>query len=89
MRLLKRIIFCLYYKEGFFYLSRNFKLQKVGDADWLIRNFGFGRATSYIDEIVIILVKRKPFESDFDSYFKDISKLRKTVLASIQQILFY
>ena len=42
MNLLKRIIFCLYYQDGFFYLSRNFRLQKVGDVDWLIKNFGFG-----------------------------------------------
>ena len=41
MSLLKRIIFCLYYKDGFFYISRNFRLQKVGNVEWLIKNFGF------------------------------------------------
>ena len=38
MSLLKRIIFCLYYKDGFFYISRNFRLQKVGNVEWLIKN---------------------------------------------------
>ena len=38
----KRIIYCLYFKDNFFYLSRNFRLQKVGDLNWLIKNFGFG-----------------------------------------------
>ncbi len=83
MSLLKRIIFCLYYKEGFFYLSRNFSLQKVGDVDWLIRNFGFGKATNYIDEIVIILVKKKPTESDFKNFFVGVLKLRKSLFIPI------
>ena len=83
MSLLKRIIFCLHYKEGFFYLSRNFRLQKVGDGDWLIRNFGFGKATNYIDEIIIILVKQNPIETDFENFFKDIFKLRKNLFIPI------
>ena len=36
----KRIIYALFYKEGSFHLSRNFRLQKVGDIDWLKNNFG-------------------------------------------------
>jgi len=81
--LLKRIIFCLHYKEGYFYLSRNFRLQKVGDVDWLIRNFGFGKATNYVDEIIIILVKKQPTDSDFENFFKDILKLRKNLFIPI------
>ena len=83
MRLLKRIIFCLYYKEGFFYLSRNFRLQRVGDVYWLIKNFGFGKTTSYIDEIIILLVKKNPTEKDFNSFFTDISELRKKLFIPI------
>ena len=74
MSLLKRIIFCLHYKEGRFYLSRNFRLQKVGDVDWLIRNFSFGKVTNYVDEIIIILVKKQPTDSDFENFFKDFQK---------------
>ena len=83
MRLLKRIIFCLYYKEGFFYLSRNFRLQRVGDVYWLIKNFGFGKTTSYIDEIIIVLVKKNPTEKDFNSFFTDVSELRKKLFIPI------
>ena len=83
MRVLKRIIFCLYYKNGFFHLSRNFSLQKVGDVDWLIRNFGFGKATNYIDEIIILLVKKNPTKSDFNNFFRDILKLRKSLFIPI------
>lgn len=83
MNLLKRIIFCLYYQDGFFYLSRNFRLQKVGDVDWLIKNFGFGRTTNYIDEIIIILVKKNPNENDFKNFFKNILKLRKSLFIPV------
>ena len=60
MLIFKRIIFCLYYQDGHFYLSRNFRLQKVGDLNWLIKNFGFGYTANYIDELVILLVKKNP-----------------------------
>ena len=83
MSLLKRIIFCLYYKDGFFHISRNFRLQKVGDVNWLIKNFGFGETTNHIDEIIIILVKKDPSQSDFSSFFKNISILRKSLFIPI------
>ena len=54
----KRIIFALLFKDGFFHLSRNFRLQKVGDVNWLINNFGFGETCDFIDELVCILVKK-------------------------------
>ena len=31
----KRLIFTLLYQEKNFYLSRNFRLQKIGDLNWL------------------------------------------------------
>ena len=54
----KRIIFTLLYDNGFFNLSRNFRLQRVGDLDWLIRNYDFARTASYIDELVLLNVSR-------------------------------
>ena len=79
----KRIIYCLYLKENFFYLSRNFRLQKVGDLNWLIKNFGFGSTTNYIDELMIILVKKNPNEEDFENYFENIKNLRKNIFIPI------
>ena len=64
----KRIIFCLYYQDNHFYLSRNFKLQKVGDLEWLIKNFGFGQTANYIDELVVLLVKKNPCKEDFNNF---------------------
>ncbi len=31
----RRVIFTLLFYEGYFVLSRNFRLQKVGDLNWI------------------------------------------------------
>ena len=79
----KRIIFSLLYQDGFFYLSRNFKLQKVGDVNWLINNFGFGETCNYIDELICLHVKKKPTNKDKENVFKDIAILRKKIFVPI------
>ncbi len=79
----KRIIFCLYYQDDHFYLSRNFRLQKVGDLNWLIKNFGFGETANYIDELVILLVKKNPSEEDFDNFVMALENLRKKIFIPI------
>jgi cyclase len=56
----KRLIFVLYYYEGAFYLSRNFRLQRVGDVSWLMDKFRFKSIGRFIDEIVILDVTRNP-----------------------------
>ncbi len=54
----KRIIFTLLYDNGQFMLSRNFRLQKVGDTNWLQRNYNFADVAFYIDELVVLDVSR-------------------------------
>ncbi|MCT7968532.1 HisA/HisF-related TIM barrel protein [Laspinema sp. D1] len=54
----KRIIFTLLYKNGFFMLSRNFRLQKVGNIEWLQKNYNFSRIAFSIDELIILDVSR-------------------------------
>ena len=54
----KRIIFTLLYSDGFFVLSRNFRLQKVGDLNWLEENYSFSNVSQYIDELIILDVSR-------------------------------
>ncbi len=39
-------------------LSRNFRLQRVGNLDWLQRNYNFSRIASFIDELIILDVSR-------------------------------
>lgn len=54
----KRLVFCLLYSSGQFCLSRNFRLQKVGDITWLRKNYNFSDIAKSIDELIILDVGR-------------------------------
>jgi len=54
----KRMIFTLLYNHGAFMLSRNFRLQKVGDLRWLQKNYDFSRVAFSIDELIVLDVSR-------------------------------
>ena len=54
----KRLIFTLLYNDGGFMLSRNFRLQRAGNIDWLLRNYNFSKIAFSIDELVILDVSR-------------------------------
>jgi len=79
----KRIIYALLYCDGNFYLSRNFRLQKVGNIDWLKSNFGFGETCNFIDELIILNVKADPTKEDFKFFFQDINRLREKIFVPI------
>jgi len=79
----KRIIYALLYCAGEFHLSRNFRLQKVGNVEWLKNNFGFGETCNFIDELIIINVTPNPTQSDFKKYFEDIKKLKEKIFVPI------
>ncbi len=66
-----------------FHLSRNFRLQKVGDLNWLNNNFEFGLSTGNIDELMVIFVKKNPNKDEFHNYFKTIEKLKKNIFIPI------
>lgn len=72
----KRIIFTLLYNEGIFTLSRNFRLQKVGDISWLQNNYLFSKITFSIDELIILDISRSArnnslFHDSFGMIAKD------------------
>ena len=50
----KRIIFALIYGDGFFSQSRNFRLQKVGNLNWLAKNYKFQKIAFSLDELVVL-----------------------------------
>jgi imidazole glycerol-phosphate synthase subunit HisF len=54
----KRLIFTLLYCNGYFMLSRNFRLQKVGNLQWLQSNINFSQVSYSIDELVVLDVSR-------------------------------
>jgi cyclase len=54
----KRILFTLLYDNGQFMLSRNFRLQKVGNLAWLQQNYNFSLISFFIDELIVLDVTR-------------------------------
>lgn len=62
----KRIVFTLLYSAGSFALSRNYRLQAVGDLSWLEKNYCFSQVSRFIDELVILDVTRK--DRDFERF---------------------
>ena len=50
----KRIIFSLIYCDGYFMQSRNFRLQRVGDLNWLEKNYKFQSIAFSLDELIIL-----------------------------------
>ncbi len=54
----KRIIFTLLYDSGSFMLSRNFRLQRVGNLTWLQKNYNFAHIAFFIDELIVLDVSR-------------------------------
>lgn len=79
----KRIIYALLYSKGFFHLSRNFRLQQVGNVEWLKNNFGFGETCDYIDELIITLTTPNPDKKEIANYFEDIKKLKEKIFVPI------
>lgn len=55
----KRIIFTLIYENGKFNQSRNFRLQKVGDINWLEKNYKFKEIAFCLDELIVLNASKK------------------------------
>ena len=69
----KRLIFTLLYQDENFYLSRNFKLQKVGNLQWLKKNYNFSLIAKSIDELIILNVSRN--KNDIKKFTDTIKKV--------------
>jgi imidazole glycerol-phosphate synthase subunit HisF len=71
-----RIIFTLLYQDGNFMLSRNFRLQRVGDIKWLEKNYDFSQIAFSIDELIILDVSRGEKDKDkFSEHVKELNKI--------------
>ncbi len=77
----KRIIFTLLFDRGYFMLSRNFRLQRVGDALWLEKNYNFSDVAFYIDELVVLDVSRG--ERDPKAFVSALQQLSLVCFAPI------
>jgi len=70
----KRIILGLLFDGTHFYLSRNFRLQKLGDLNWLQGNFQIFDLTSYVDEIAIFHIQRRMSSADFGVALRELTR---------------
>lgn len=71
----QRLIFALFYNNGHFMQSRNFRLQKVGDINWLKRNYRFQEISFSLDELVILNVTRgKKNLTEFADVVKELAE---------------
>jgi cyclase len=77
----KRLIFSLLYSDGFFVLSRNFRLQRVGNLEWLKNNYDFSRITYSIDELVVLDVSRG--KKNIDEFSLVLQKLASGCFAPV------
>tara|TARA_B100001964_G_scaffold244073_1_gene324137 strand:+ start:360 stop:1166 length:807 start_codon:yes stop_codon:yes gene_type:complete len=71
----KRIIFALLYSDGHFFQSRNFNIQRVGNVDWLEKNYNFKKISYYIDELLVIDISRN--ERKIEQFLKDLNSITK------------
>lgn len=77
----KRIIFSLLYKNGKFCLSRNFRLQEIGDINWLIKSYNFEEIAGSIDELVILNLSSS--DKYNNSFLTSIANLTKNFFVPI------
>ncbi len=71
---MKRLLFTLLYKDGYFILSRNFRNQNVGKLSWVFKNYNLEEVTNYIDELIIIDISKKKNKFEFNKTINEISK---------------
>ena len=77
----KRLIFTLLYDSGNFVLSRNFRLQKVGDLRWLTTNYNFSKISHSIDELIVLDVSRE--SRNIDDFADTLKKLVQNVFVPV------
>ena len=77
----KRIIFTLIYADGNFMQSRNFRLQKVGNLNWLEKNYKFHNIASALDELIVLNASKN--NKDLKEFGSTISKLVNDVFIPI------
>jgi cyclase len=77
----KRIIFSLIYSDGYFMQSRNFRLQKVGNLNWLEKNYKFQSIAFSLDELIVLNASKT--EKNITEFAETVSNLVNDVFIPI------
>lgn len=70
---MRRLLFALLHSDGSYMLSRNFRLQRVGDLSWVLRNYEIRRVSLGIDELVVLDVS--PESTDRERFRREVATL--------------
>jgi len=76
-----RIIFTLIYSDGYFMQSRNFRLQKVGNLNWLEKNYKFQSIAFSLDELIVLNATKE--KKNIVEFAKTISNLVNDVFIPV------
>jgi cyclase len=79
----RRLIFSLFYEDGYFVQSRNFRRQAVGDIEWLRSNYGFSQIASAVDELMIFDISGSISKRSRDIFYRDAATLGEQFFAPI------
>ncbi len=71
----QRLLFTLLLNKSTYVLSRNFKLQQVGNLEWLKKHYDFNSIAFSIDELVVLNVERE--HKDVELFCRDLLDLSK------------
>lgn len=77
----KRIIFTLIYANSFFNQSRNFRLQSVGDINWIKKNYKFKDIAFSLDELIVINATKE--KKDILLFSNELKKIVEFVFIPI------
>lgn len=77
----KRLIFTLLFANGHYMLSRNFRLQKVGDIQWLNKHYNFETIAFSIDELIVLDVSRQ--KGGLEHFCRNLKELCKQCFVPI------
>lgn len=76
-----RLIFSLIHSNGAFMQSRNFRLQRVGDINWLERNYKFQKISFSLDELIVLDASKGT--KDIELFAQVVSRLVNDVFIPV------
>ena len=77
----KRLIFTLIYNDNRFMQSRNFRLQHVGNINWLEKNYKFQKISFSLDELLIVDASKD--EKNIENFSKIVERLVEDVFIPV------
>lgn len=77
----KRLIFGLIFNNGSFMQSRNFRLQRVGDINWLEKNYKFRDISFSLDELVVLDATKS--KKNIESFAAAVNRIVENVFIPV------